>query len=317
MHTFQSTRSSHSRSRRATTAFRSACDWLCCTSSTRNDVEPPQQTDPQRSIRAAYEVGNTTPITLSRPNDGNITSNNNTGTRSPANSGKNGRKISPISRDDLHSLENVGIRKEFGETPINSERLDRLSPTSSAQSSSRELGRRVVVNHRSTHVCATSSSLSEHSRKPSATTSVDIPIATTPQKFHKFSLTETGSQSSRVSVASPRSARPFDVNSTLINGPRTQEESNTKKPSVSLFVNSWSPRTEGTSSGDDTSTIETLDVENDSLNTYGWLLFDQQLSPNSRVVGSLLREFPTFRRRTAFRRRTRNLNSRIFDPNHT
>ncbi|KAI6214792.1 hypothetical protein M3Y94_00310100 [Aphelenchoides besseyi] len=289
MHTFQSTRSSHSRSRRATTAFRSACDWLCCTSSTRNDVEPPQQTDPQRSIRAAYEVGNTTPITLSRPNDGNITSNNNTGTRSPANSGKNGRKISPISRDDLHSLENVGIRKEFGETPINSERLDRLSPTSSAQSSSRELGRRVVVNHRSTHVCATSSSLSEHSRKPSATTSVDIPIATTPQKFHKFSLTETGSQSSRVSVASPRSARPFDVNSTLINGPRTQEESNTKKPSVSLFVNSWSPRTEGTSSGDDTSTIETLDVENDSLNTYGWLLFDQQLSPNSRVVGSLLR----------------------------
>ncbi|KAI6201102.1 hypothetical protein M3Y96_00805700 [Aphelenchoides besseyi] len=288
MHTFQSTRSSHSRSRRATTAFRSACDWLCCTSSTRNDVEPPQQTDPQRSIRAAYEVGNTTPITLSRPIDGSIT--NNTGSRSPANSGKNGRKISPISRDDINSLENTGIRKEFGETPINSERLDRLSPTSSAQSSSRELGRRVVVNHRSTHVCATSSSLSEHSRKPSATTSVDIPIATTPQKFHKFSLTETGSQSSRISVASPRSARPFDVNSTLINGPTLRnEQPNTKKPSVSLFVNSWSPRTEGTSSVDDTSTIETLDVENDSLNTYGWLLFDQQLSPNSGFVAHLLR----------------------------
>ncbi|KAI6241619.1 Phosphodiesterase [Aphelenchoides fujianensis] len=256
MRSHQPTRSPRNRIRRATTALRSACDWLCCAgSSARGD--PQQQSEVPRSTHAAYEVVDSAPITLSRPSDGTTAINNSTGS----------------SHGGVpDSMETAVLRQEFGEIPLASERLDRLPPTNSAPSTGHESGRRVVLNHHSTHISAAPSAFAA-SRKPSATISADIPYAPPKQpKFHKSTAPDPPDRLASISA--------------VLEGPTTHGEKSgerRKPPTANLIVGTWSPRTDATSSADDTSTIETLDApDTDRTDANGWQLFELRSSPNSQ-----------------------------------
>ncbi|CAD5221216.1 unnamed protein product [Bursaphelenchus xylophilus] len=128
---------------RATTVFWSACDWLCCASSSSGQraaesTENSSRNRSRSSCHSVYEVVNETNAHPSTVVDPTV---HTTEGRSPALSGKNSRKISPVIQHRL-GVDHAVLRQKFDAMTANR----KLTVLSTTQSEDLEFCRSYVIN---------------------------------------------------------------------------------------------------------------------------------------------------------------------------